>query len=713
MQADPRAVKTRGYHSAMPLFALTVFLSAFLLFQVQPLLGRFVLPWFGGAPATWTTCLLFFQLALLAGYAWADLLQRLPPRRQAIVHVLLLAASVACVPIAPSPDLRPVPGQDPTPRLLALLALAAGVPYIALASTGPLVQAWFARVRPGGPAYRLYALSNVGSLLGLATYPALVEPTLRLGDQVSAWSTAFVVFAAGCVACALAVFRSTATCALPIREDSPARAGAGRVFLWIAIPFATSALLLASTQQLCQDVAPVPFLWVLPLGLYLLSFVVAFGVPKPPSRPAVAAVVVPSLLVDLYATWNVNASLLAQLTGRSAALFSLCLAAHAELVRARPHARGPTRFYLAVAAGSALGAIAVALVAPRVFDEFREYPLSLCATAALAAGTGIRATYAALPGRGRGPDDRLHLAVGARAPALAIGLYASALAVQATHRRTPVETVRNFYGVLHVSESGEPGDPLGDFRRSLLHGRTLHGFQFLGPHLSGRATAYYAEHSGIAEAIRLHPQRAAGRPLAIGVVGLGVGTIAALARDGDRIEFYEINPAVVEIAGNPERFTFLADAAGRGVSIEVHLGDARRTLELQLARHEPRRFDVLAVDAFSSDAIPVHLLTRECAVVYAAHLAPGGVLAFHVSNQHVDLAPVVHGLAEALGATASDVAARSDRQRGAEASDWILVTRDATFHDALLASDARVSAAAGREGVLWTDDFSSLLPVLR
>jgi len=684
------------------LWASTIFLSAFLLFQVQPLVGKYLLPWFGGGPGVWTACLLFFQTVLLAGYAYAHLIRTYLPRRgQVLVHLAVLVVAAVLLPIAPSAAWKPEAAVgDPTGRILLLLATSVGLPYFALAATSPLVQAWFGARHPGRSPYRLYALSNAGSLGALVTYPFLVEPALRLGTQATVWSAGFVGFAALCAGCGVALWRAKVAAETPAARPAhgggvaEAAPGVRGWLLWLALPACGSVMLLAVTNQMCADVAVVPFLWILPLGLYLLSFVLCFRSDRAYPRPLFWVLLPLAAAVILWLLYeNIQASILWQIVGYSAGLFVVCMVCHGELARLKPGPRRLTSFYLAIAAGGAMGGLLVALVAPRIFRGYFELHVGLWACLVLA-------MLAVRWDRGRRPawwpqGSRLFWFGGAAvlaAVTLSLGVQVYADLAGA------VEVSRNFYGVLRVEE-GEGGTPGGRLRL-LRHGRILHGTQFMAGPWYDRPTLYYGERTGVGLAIGRHRRDA---PRRVGVVGLGVGTLAAYGRPGDVYRFYEINPDVERLART--RFTFLADSSAR---CEVVPGDAR----LSLQREPPQAFDVLVLDAFTGDAVPVHLLTEQAFAIYLGHLADGGVLAVHVSNRYLNLGPVVLAAADRFGLSRATVV--TDDRAGPSAADatWILLARDPkVLEDETIRAAALPAEPTARR--LWTDDYADLFHVLR
>ena len=646
--------------------------------------------------------MLFFQVFLLAGYAYAHLIARfMPARRQAILHAVLLAAALAFLPITPDPHWAPKPGQDPTWRILLILTRYLGLPYLLLAATSPLIQKWLTLSHPKASPYRLYALSNAGSLLALVSYPFVVEPAMTRQAQGRLWAWSFVVFALLCGANAWRIWRSNPreTESEPKKEDFAPERGkhaaptATARALWFLLPACSSILLLATTNKLCQDVMSIPFLWILPLSLYLVTFIWCFERPDLYKRPVFTLLLIPmvAMLCDVLLREN---KLRLQWQGivYSATLFVACMVCHGEVSRLRPSPRFLTSFYLRIAAGGAVGGALVALVAPLVLRTYAELSVGICILAALVAFIHAR--------------ERTGWRVGQRRwlawPALVAGVLVLVSVFLMQDRRKSsdvVYTSRSFYGVLRVLELGK-GTPYRAYK--LRHGDTNHGLQMVEPDKAGIPTTYYAEESGVGLALR-NLVRPGGR--SVGVVGLGTGTLAAYGRPGDTFRFYEINPQVQQLAET--WFSFLKNSRAR---VDVVLGDARLSLE----NDHGGRFDFLAIDAFSSDAIPVHLLTREAFTIYLDHLKPNGVIAVHISNRHVNLYPVVEAAAQSLGLpmVCIDWHVRP-MPAWDEPSRWILLSRDRQF----LGSAPIRMAATGRppntpHPVLWTDDYASLFSVI-
>lgn len=680
----------------MLLYAPTVFVSAFLLFQVQPLIARYILPWFGGGPAVWTSSILFFQAMLLAGYAYAHLsIQRLRPRAQVGVHLVLLAAASTQLPITPTDAWKPTEVAHPTAQILLLLTASIGLPYLVLSSTAPLLQAWFARALPDRSPYRLYALSNLGSLLALVSYPFVVEPLLTRGTQTMVWSATFGLFVVLCGASAVWGLRALGPNGLgaaALRDPDEAPPAMGTRVLWLALSACAAALFLAVTNQITMDVAVVPFLWVLPLGLYLLTFVIAFEHDGWYVRSWFVAALVPALGGAVWFMFRAQAAPIPQqLVAYAAVVFIGCMVCHGELSRLKPHPRYLTAFYLTVALGGALGGAFVALLAPVLFNDHLELHVALMGVATLALVTMFIDEKSTLY-LGRRPAAWLLLAGSVGGLALALSLHARRAGELAVVRS------RSFYGVLTVYQEAEGRT---EEHLSLWHGRIPHGVQFTSPEGRRVGTGYYAPNSGAAQAFRL---LAPDRDRRIGMVGMGVGTLATYARPGDYIRLYEINPEVRILADT--LFTYLRDSPAE---IEVVMGDARLSME----RDPPQDFDLLLLDAFSGDAIPLHLLTKEAFEAYDRHLAPGGVIALLISTWHLDFEPVVLRLADHFGFHAIKIRSPAGPMQN-WGSEWMIMTRDREWLEA--APFAHVAAPPARTGEsqrLWTDDYTSLFQLLR
>ena len=690
---------------AMALYALTIFTGSFLLFQVEPLIGRYILPWYGGGPAVWTTCMLFFQVVLLAGYGYAHLATRLGRRKQGYLHLALLLAALPFLPIAPSPELwKPAPGDDPALKILLLLLANVGLPYLVLSATAPLLQHWFVRSFPGRSPYRLYALSNLGSLLALLSYPFLVEPNLILNRQVAVWSWGFAFFACACASCALLLAPKNESEPQSEGDATPAAAPAPRLplasfFEWLLLSALGSVMLLATTNLLCQDVAVVPFLWVMPLVLYLATFTIAFESERWSNRLVWGVLMVLSFAAACYQLMPQHAGNLALMIGiYLTALFTCCMACHGELARSRPDPRQLTAYYLTISLGGALGGLFVALLAPLVFNDFWEYPLALVGSCLVLFFAWRRA------GVFRGSHRLLPVTLVVLQLALVLFLsYHVFMTLNGS-----LASFRNFYGVLKLYTDS---DAVGK-RLVLLHGQVKHGWQYAGAR-KDIPTAYYGPYTGAGLALALHPHRLSADPgqraLRVGVIGLGAGTLATYGQPGDLIRFYEINPDVIDVA--QRYFSFCRDSRAR---VEFVPGDARIVLEAELKQKHPERFDLLVVDAFSGDAIPIHLLTRECFAIYRQHLKPDGILLVHISNKYLDLAPVLRTQGRAVGYLPVAFKSPGSAGAGTEPATWMALIPDLAFlNPAEVSLRADVNLAPDPKPLVWTDDFASLWHVLK
>jgi hypothetical protein len=684
----------------MALYAVTIFLSAFLLFQVQPMIAKIILPWFGGSAAVWTTCMLFFQVGLLAGYGYSHWsITRLNPFRQTAVHAALLGLSLLFLPITPDFSWKPTGQENPTLRILGLLAATVGLPYLLLSTTSPLLQAWYARTKLAAFPYRLFALSNLGSMLALLTYPTVVEPFLPVRIQTWIWSGAYALFAA---VCAYAGFTSRVAVQVPL--EAAANPGAHSdeppsllaKFLWICLAAVPSMLMLAVTNHLTQDVAAIPFLWVLPLSIYLLSFILTFDARGWYQRGVFLVLLAPALGGMSYLQWA-NAKLppmLWVIAIFSVCLFVACMVCHGELVRLKPAPRHLTAFYLMLSIGGALGGLFVAVVAPYLFPIYFELPVAigLCA---------LLISLLAVEEPGRTYIEALRTA-GALALLLGVGaLWVYLGRTMKDSLGDHLEARRNFYGSLRVREHIENENETDSSYRVLMHGSINHGEQWLAPERRRELLSYYCRPTGIG---RVMQAKHAGAPLRVGVLGLGAGTMAAFALPGDVFRFYEINPVVPELARR--YFTFLEDCLG---SVEIVMGDGRLSLE----RESPQNYDVLMMDAFSGDSIPIHLVTREAIALYFRHLKQDGILVVHISNKYIDLEPVLARVAESLGKATYVVETDDDQSGGCFGTTYVLLANDPGVFDAPPLKDAGKPADTRETVALWTDDFSNLIRLLK
>jgi hypothetical protein len=697
----------------MLIFAISIFLSAFLLFQIQPMIGKFILPWFGGTPAVWSTVMLFFQVMLTGGYAYAYwLIERVQQKRQPVIHIALTASAISLLvflsffwssPITPASSLKPVDVSSPTLNIFKLLIVSVGLPYFILASNGPLMQAWFSRMYPHRSYARLYSLSNVGSLLGLLVYPVFIEPALSLRWQGWAWAGSFLVF--GTVAGWVGVRSGrSSTLSTPV-ADSVLLTGhpsLSLLSLWIALSATASLFLLSVTNQISQEVAVIPFLWILPLTLYLLSFILTFSGERGYNRKFYSVLFTLSAALTLFVMFNApSLHVYWQILAYCLLLFNACMLCHGELYRLRPPAEHLTTFYLMVSIGGAIGGIFVTLIAPLIFNGYWEFFVGLAMTIAILLSLREHQSMS------KQSPTRDNATARARFILVTFALVTMMLALIGTFFSGALFSRRNFYGVIRVRAElvGEPSYPA----YLMTHGITVHGLQFIDPELRDLPTTYYVRDGGAGLAILNHPRY--GHGLHVGMLGVGAGTLAAYGQPGDMYRLYEINPVVVDLAeGRGGYFSFVTDSQADVIMI---LGDARISLEQELARGERQNFNVLALDTFSSDSIPVHLVTREAFALYLEHLAPDGIIAAHVTNLHLDLQPVFWQLAKELGLTMMRVN-YDGNTRGGYASHWILLSRD----PALLAVPAIRAHAVDLNGYstalrLWTDDYSNLFQILK
>ena len=684
------------------LFATTIFSSAFLLFQVQPLISKFILPWFGGSPAVWSTCMLFFQVTLFAGYVYAHLTtQYLSPRWQAGLHVALLLTAALLLPITPNDVWKPDGSSSPALQIVTLLTMCVGLPYFILSSTGPLLQRWFSLQAPGVSPYRLYALSNIGSLLALVSFPFVFEPVLASPAQASIWSWGFRVFAIFCAACACRLFfvknlntlleAEKAAEAKAEGLNSTAPSWADRA-TWVGLAMVASVMLLATTNQVCMDVAAVPFLWILPLTLYLMSFILCFDASRWYSRKWYISLLGVTFLSVLYTLLvGSQASILMQVSVYFSALFCCCMVCHGELARQKPSTRYLTQFYLLMSAGGAGGGLFVGLLAPYVFPAYWELHIGIVACLLITLLVLFRDRNSYLY---KGQPRLTWILIG-----LCVCLTVWSLQYHARKGvSVAIESSRNFYGVLRVQDQTDDVDD-ANHRRAMVNGRIVHGNQFLAEDKKDLPTSYYGKTSGVGLVMEHHK---AGQKRRIGVVGLGVGTLATYGRQDDFMRFYEINSEVVRLA---ERyFTFLQDSAS---TTEMVLGDARLSLE----HEEPQNYDILVLDAFTGDAIPTHLLTQEAAQLYKQNLNDDGFLCVHVSNLHFDLHPVVQALAKNAGMHSIYVEAKQNKDLGTEKSQWMILSKQPISADITALAETIIEPA--QTELLWTDEWSNLLSVIR
>ncbi|GAC1670853.1 MAG: hypothetical protein NVS9B4_26590 [Candidatus Acidiferrum sp.] len=748
-------------------YGIAIFLGAFLLFQVQLIMGKYILPLFGGAPAIWTTSMLCFQVLLLLGYAYAHLSSsRSGSKVQGNLHTSLLIGSLVVLlalwvvwgtPLTPGPSWKLRPDENPVWKILELLCVTVGLPFFLLSTTGPLLQRWFFCLHPKSSVYRLYGISNAGSLLGLLTYPFFFEWTLTIKQQARMWSLGYVVFVGLAAWIAYGHMRHAGhpqeSGAVPFAtEESPGRHRPVRQWLWVALSSVSSIMLLATTNRFSQDVAVIPLLWVLSLSIYLLSFILTFESTRWYSRKIFWPLYF--LAVAMKVSFpGTRGEPLPQIGIYGLTLFALCMVCHGELARLKPAPQYLTRFYLMVAVGGAVGGTFVALGAPHLFRDFWEFQVALfgcglllfviflidtagargegpaweysltvlialfvpqvLAILAIAGSTSMMSRYTLAAGglvivfreifaRFRGNQHRETFS--SQAPwkpvaAMALfGFFAIIVYAQtALESEDVIMKERNFFGVKYVSND--------DTMINFLSASTVHGGEFKDTAKRSTPTWYYRHSSGAGLLISNLPRGPKGEgKLRVGLIGLGVGTLAAYGQPGDYYRFYEIDPAVIQMSAGPRPvFHFIADSRA---TVEIVAGDARLSMEREEQRGAAQNFDALMVDAFSGDAIPVHLLTREAMQIYLYHVkVPDGVLAFHISNRFLNLAPVVQGLAEAHHLASVQVRDKL--------SLWILLSKNPAMLQLPNLKDRTTSVVPNRKAFQWTDDYSNLFQILQ
>ena len=736
-------------------FSVAIFTSAFLVFQVQPIIARFILPWYGGTPSVWTTCMLFFQLGLLAGYLYAHVLaNHLQLKHQAIVHGCLLVVSLFLLPITPELA-ESTQGLPQTFQILKILAVSVGFPFILLSASAPLLQHWFANAYPDKSPYRLYALSNFGSLLALLSYPFLVEPALRLSTQTIIWSFAYFAFLGMTLWCAWSLtgqkinqilsrqswkslldinnFINRLKQASVEEKTYTSKGNSATVekapewfdrISWMLLAACGSVVLLAVTNQISQDVAVIPFLWVVPLSLYLISFIICFERDAWYQRKIWLPFLAFSIALLVYllnrdyadSEWSLGYQLLIYCT----AMFACCMVCHGEMVRRRPTAGYLTMFYVYVALGGALGGIFVNLAAPLLFDGFWELHGSLVLVCLLAI-LFIAFDHHTL--------NRFQRSIIVSIGFIGVGTLIWFLEIHISEQQdTSIFNKRNFFGILHVYEENK-----GEIQhsRSLFHGRIRHGEQFIDESKQHQPTSYYVPHSGVGLALNRFPSRtnnetrkrnskrrrpksyipprteAVNKPMRVAAIGLGIGTIAAYGRPNDYFRFYEINQEVESVAR--KYFSYLENSKAE---IDVVIGDGRGMLQHELETSGSQQYDVIIVDAFTGDAVPVHLLTKEASDLYWQHLKENGVLALHISNLHVDLSDVVRQMAKQAGKDAIFIEYDS-RKDSQSSNDWVIITSNRLFINDRHVRRFRNDWDHKLKPIVWTDDFSNLFDIVQ
>ena len=672
----------------MVLSASIIFLSAFLLFQIQPMITKMILPWFGGSASVWITAMLFFQASLLAGYLYAHWsVNKLGAKLQALLHSVLLTVSLIFLPVMPSPLWKPVGNEDPVIRILIVLTVSIGLPYFLLSTTSPLIQAWHARQHKLALPYRLFALSNLASLLGLLAYPILIEPNISLRSQSIGWSAAFLLFVVLGIAASFRYWRTRPSDACATQTDNKPYYACSRSpivrekIYWFLLACCASLLLLSVTNHLTQNVASIPFLWVLPLSIYLLSFILTFDYERLYSHTFFRWLMAAALSGMTYGLvkWNSHTNLFLVIATYSVGLLISCIFFHGELVTRKPAPQHLTSFYLMLSSGGAFGGLLVGLAAPRLLPAYFELPITLILSSVLLLMV---------------LEYRRSWAVLATVWAMAIFVVLASGYYLSVYGQKARVMARNFYGGIRVVEYHR--DTPNEIR-VLVHGTVTHGIQYTSPKRRSELLSYYGAESGV----YLAAQYLRRSSLHIGVIGLGAGSLAAYTRPGDVIRFYEINPLVEQLARS--EFTYLSQCLGK---VDIVLGDGRMSLE-----HESnRKYDLLVVDAFSGDAIPVHLLTKQALEVYFRHLKPGGILALHITNSHLDLEPVIDKLSTVFGKHALLISTDSDTQHNIFRSKWALISSKPITAPSI--RDVAKTLNKRPNLKVWTDDYNNLFQIL-
>lgn len=704
----PQAQRNSSIARSNAAYSITIFLSAFLLFQVELIAGKYILPRFGGSSSVWNTCLLAFQVLLLASYSYAHFLfTRVPSAQQARIHVTLLAASALTLmvlahfwssPITPAASWRPSHG-DPVWQVIRFLAMTIGIPFFLLSATAPLLQTWFSRTQHTSP-YRLYALSNLGSLLGLVTYPIAIERFLPLSVQSWIWSAGYSTF---CVACGTVAWFFSRQPQAMVQASEPnvsaglvARPSWTSLALWIALPGCASAMLLATTNLLTRDIAAVPLLWVPPLCIYLISFIVCFQSDrwyKPSVYHILYAVAFIITLEEISPPLSMR--VLLHIGVLCLMLFAVCMVCHGELARLKPSAAHLSTFYLMLSAGGALGSICVVLIAPKIFQDISEFTITLAVCG------GLLLTAVILDRSSWFHRKRLYRGIALAAlVVLLLEGYRYGMAMFTTQGTAKVILrERNFFGVKTIR--------VGSGAVWFLHGNTLHGAQFTEPALRDEPTLYYERSGGAGRVFAYYPRHvnSSGQAegLRVGVVGLGAGTLAAYGHPGDYFRFYEIDPQVIDMSmSKSPLFTFIHDSPAR---VDVIEGDARLSLEDEADKGQMQKFDILVVDAFSGDSPPVHLLTKEAMALYLRHLrGPDSVICFNLTHRSLDLRPVAAGLAREYKLASTEVEV--------DWSDWVLMSANPAMLQTPAILQRSRPVVLHHSVPLWTDEYSNLLGVL-
>lgn len=670
------------------LYATTIFLSAFSLFLVQPLIAKQILPWFGGTAAVWSICMVFFQGTLLAGYAYSDRLVTLfKPKQQLLIHVTLLIISLLFLPIIASSEWKPTGSEDPSYLILGMLLVTIGLPYFMLSTTGPLIQSWVSKIKVNESVYRLFSLSNLASLISLICYPFIIEPNFSINSQAYLWSVGYIFFVVLCICSGIYYFKNISFQDVAVNyEKNPVSASESisfeRYFIWLILPAVASWLLVAITNHITQNVASIPFLWILPLSLYLLTFVLCFESNRWYRRSFFLPITAIFIMLCSYGLHDsdIGLEIKVAIPVYAIGMFLMCMVLHGELALLKPSPVFLTRFYLMLSIGGALGGGFVALVAPKIFPAYYELGLSFILIGLLLSYLLKKEVIKSLAG-------------------LALAFFSTIfLGFQVVDDLSATRIFqRNFYGTLSTVDHYD--SKLKEVTRQIYHGSIKHGEQYLADHLSNEPTSYYGRSSGVGVAL-VATRKPNHR---VGVIGLGAGTLAVYGQKGDYYRMYEINPAIISVANT--EFSFLADSHAK---VDLILGDAR----LMLEKERPQFFDLLVVDAFSGDSVPAHLLTIEAMNVYLRHMNEGGIIAYHVTNRFLNLPPLISELSKYLGLHSVLISDKNDNPLLRD-TDWVLVSKDINSLDKE-SIRSRATDIKNIKGLQpWSDNFNNLFAILK
>jgi len=670
------------------LYATTIFLSAFSLFLVQPLIAKQILPWFGGTAAVWSICMVFFQVTLLAGYAYSDRLVTLfKPKHQLLIHIALLIISLLFLPIIASAEWKPTGSEDPSYLILGMLLVTIGLPYFMLSTTGPLIQSWVSKIKVNESVYRLFSLSNLASLISLICYPFIIEPNFSINNQAYLWSVGYIFFVVLCICSGVYYLKKMKgeDGIGKVEKNSPSvheTISFERHLIWLTLPALASWLLVAVTNHITQNVASIPFLWILPLSLYLLTFVLCFESNRWYRRSIFLPITALFIMLCSYGLHDsdVGLEIKVAIPVYAIGMFLMCMVLHGELAILKPSTFYLTRFYLMLSIGGALGGGFVALVAPKIFPAYYELGLSFILIGLLLAYLFKKEFTKSLA-------------------SLALALFSTVfLGIQIVDDLSSARIVqRNFYGTLNTVDVYDP--ELKDVTRQIYHGSIKHGEQYLGDHLSKEPTSYYGRSSGVGIAIEAtrNPNHR------VGVIGLGAGTLAVYGQKGDLYRMYEINPAIISVANT--EFSYLSNSRAK---IDLILGDAR----LMLEKEKPQSFDLLVIDAFSGDSVPAHLLTIEAMNVYLRHMNESGIIAYHVTNRFLDLPPLIKELAKHLDLHSVLISDKNDNPLLRD-TDWVLVSRSINLlnQESIRNRTTDIKNVKGLQP--WSDNFNNLFTILK